>query len=181
MKTIQMLLLLSGIMFIASCAVKVKTVSDQRASFDQYEKFCWFTGCEFTIDGPDYIKKDSATVESFKQAITDELKRKGYVYDENNPDFLLYMQILVKEEETMISTPYDEDNWVLEAFDQLEGQPYVYLKGSMIIDIADAEESAMVWRSNAVRYMDLNPDMTEGNIKKGVKQALRKFPNKSTR
>lgn len=178
MKYLGLWFLVGTMWFLSGCAVKVKTFYDKTASFDQYNNFCWFTGCEFAIDGPDYIKKDSASVEIFKQAITDELLRKGFTYDENNPDFLVYMRILVEEEETIISSPYGEEDWVIHAIEQFEGQPYVYLKGSIVIDIADAEESTMVWRSDAVRYIDLNPDVTQGNIQKGVRSALKKFPPK---
>ena len=178
MKILKGCFLLVTILLLSSCTIKVKTFYDESAPFDQYEKFCWFTGCEFTIDGPDYIKKDSASVDVFRNAITDELKRKGFIYDENNPDFLVYVQILVEEKETVISSPYDEEDWGVHAVEQFATQPYVYLKGSMVIDIADAEESNMVWRSDAVSYMTLNPDVTESNIAKGVRQALKKFPPK---
>ena len=53
---------------------------------------------------------------------------------------------------------------------------YVYLKGSMIIDIADAASGKMVWRSDAVRYLALNPEIDSKTIAGGVKRALRKFP-----
>lgn len=169
------------ILLLSSCSVKVNTFYDKTAAFENYKTFCWLTQCEFTIEGPEYLRKDSATVEVFKNAIVDELERKGFTYDENNPDFLLYMHIVIEEQEGINTSPYvsgDPDHWqgafpVEEAFID---QTYIYLKGSMIIDIADAKESIMVWRSDVVRYMDINPDITESELKRGVKQALKKFP-----
>jgi len=51
-----------------------------------------------------------------------------------------------------------------------------YLKGSLIVDIADANESMMVWRSDAVEYLDISTDITNGRIKWAVKKTLKKFP-----
>ena len=55
-------------------------------------------------------------------------------------------------------------------------QTYVYLRGSLIIDIADANESKMVWRSDAVEYLDISTDITNSRLKRAVKKTLKKFP-----
>jgi hypothetical protein len=162
------------------CATKVNTFYDPSAPYDEYQTFCWFDNCQFTIDGPVYVRRDSATVEAFKNAIVDELEQKGYRYDQNNPDFLLYMHIVVEEQETKISSAYetgDSEDWqgAFPIMDWMD-QTYVYLKGSIIIDIADANESKMVWRSDVVEYLDVVYDIGDSRLKKGVKKALKKFP-----
>ncbi len=164
---------------LLSCAVKVNTLYDETADYSDYKTFCWFENCEFTIDGPVYLKNDSLTVEVFKTAIVQELERKGYEYDNNNPDFLLHLHIVVEEKEGLMSSPYGYEEYdKQDAFplDLWDDQPYVYLEGSVIIDIADAEESKMVWRSDVVEYMEITTDVTEGRLKKGIRKALRKFP-----
>jgi hypothetical protein len=171
---------LASLILLANCAVKVNTQYDHNAPFDQYQTFCWFENCEFTIDGPVYLKKDSATIQSFQSAIVNELERKGYVYDQNNPDFLLHMHIVVEEQEGVMSSPYidgDQSGWEgAFPFEAWENQTYTYLKGSLLIDIADANESKMVWRSDAVEYLDITTDISETQLRKGVRKALKKFP-----
>lgn len=165
--------------FLCSCAVKVNTFYDHTAPFAQYETFCWFTGCQFTIEGPDYLQKDSAAVESFKQAIVKELNGKGYRYDDQQPDFLVYLQIVVEEKQTTIASPINTDDsysWGRTYSEDFVEETYVYLKGSMILDIADASNSKMVWRSDAVRYLALNPEIDQKAITTGVKRALKNFP-----
>ena len=180
MKANTIKLLVVSMMLLTSCAaVKVETLYDQETSFDDYKTFCWFTGCEFKIDGPDYIKKDSATVALFQNAIVNELTKKGFIQDEDNPDFLIYMLIVVEEREGQLwSATESFDTFGDGAFPPgiFMDQTYHYLKGSMIIDIADAATSRMVWRSDAVRYMDINPDLDEKEIQRGVAKALKKFP-----
>jgi hypothetical protein len=46
----------------------------------------------------------------------------------------------------------------------------------LIIDIADAIESKMVWRSDAVEYLDISTDIANSRIKRAVKKTLKKFP-----
>ena len=168
------------IFLFSSCAVKVNTVYDHTASFEDYRTFCWFENCEFTIDGPVYLKKDSATVETFKQAIVEELERKGYVYDQDNPDFLLHMNIVVEEQQGVMTTPYsagERDDWQGSfPFEIWDNQPYTYLRGSLIIDIADANDGKMVWRSDAVEYLDITADISDSRLRRGVKKVLRDFP-----
>ena len=160
--------------------MKVNTAYDASAPFESYERFCWFDNCQFTIDAPEYIKTDSATVEIYKDAIVQELEDKGYIYDANNPDFLLYMHIVVEEKQTLLASPYtqgDPEDWQ-GAFPIGNGpsKTYIYLKGSLVIDIADATESRMVWRSDVVEYLDLVTDVTESRLRKGIKKALKEFP-----
>ena len=168
------------LLMISGCSLRVNTSYDASAPYESYERFCWFDNCEFTIDAPEYIKTDSATVEIYKNAIVEELEAKGYTYDANNPDFLLYMHIVMEEQQTQLHSPYaqgDPDDWQ-GAFPIGEGTSttYVYLKGSLVIDIADAEESRMVWRSDVVEYLDLVTDVTSSQLRKGVRKALKKFP-----
>jgi hypothetical protein len=168
------------IFLFSSCAVKVSTVYDHTASFEDYRTFCWFENCEFTIDGPVYLKRDSASVEAFKQAIVEELERKGYVYDQDNPDFLLHMHVVVEEQQGVLASPYnsgDGTGWQgAFPFEAWEPQSYVYLKGSLIIDIADANDGKMVWRSDAVEYLDITSDISNSRLKRGIKKVLKDFP-----
>lgn len=164
---------------LVSCAVKVNTYYDKTAKYSSYQTFCWFENCEFTVDGPVYLKNDSLTVEVFKAAIIEELEQKGYKYDNNNPDFLLHLHVVVEEKEGLMNSPYSLDEYDPQDAFPLglwDDQPYTYLKGSVIIDIADAAESRMIWRSDVVEYMDITTDLTDSRLRRGIKKALGKFP-----
>lgn len=172
-------LLIGATSLMVGCAVKVNTYYDESADYSSYNTFCWFENCEFTVDGPVYLKNDSLTVEVFKTAIVQELEQKGYVYDNNNPDFLLHLHIVVEEKVGLMSSPYSLDEYDPQDAFPLglwDDQPYTYLKGSIIIDIADAEESKMVWRSDVAEYMDITTDLTDSRLKRGIRKALSKFP-----
>ena len=174
-KKSKALLLFFLIVFLfAGCRMEVKETYDHNVDFSKYKTFCWMTGCEFKFNGPKYLD-DSLLRESLKTALVEELGRKGLKEDTNNPDLLVGFTITVKDEQAVIYHRA-EDSPVY--YQPLESDREVinYLKGTVIIGMADKKESKMVWQSVAVSYMELNPDFSEKNIHKGIKLVLRNFP-----
>jgi hypothetical protein len=45
--------------------------------------------------------------------------------------------------------------------------------------MADKAESRMVWQSHAISYMESHPDLSEKNIRRGIKLVLKNFPPES--
>lgn len=162
--------------FLAGCAVQVKTLQDSNVDFSNYETFCWLEGCKFSITGPSYIN-DSLLQEKLKTAITEELLEKGLRQDKNNPDLLIDFHILMQHETiTIYHENIESDGF--EFYSEKDTEYLDFLKGTLVIDIVDKSKSKMVWRSAAVRYMDINPELTLKNIKKGIVQALKDYPPK---
>ena len=159
---------------LGSCAVKVNTMQDNSVDFSQYKTFCWLQGCEFTYTGPSYLD-DSLLQETIKGAIIAELAEKGIVRDENNPDLLIDFHITVENESSVIYHHIDE-SYDYQPLPEIDDEIIHYLKGTMIIDIVDRAQSKMVWRSESINYMDLHPELSEKNIRKGIALTLKKFP-----
>ncbi len=170
-KRIFVLLVLSFV--AASCAVNVKTVYDHQVDFSKYKTFCWMTGCEFKFDGPTYLN-DSLLRESLKTSIIEELETKGLKQDINNPDLLVGFTITVQDEKAIIYHPSTEQPFY-RPLDN-DRREVTYLKGTLVVGMADAKESRIVWESFAVSYMELQPDFTEPRIHKGIRLVLREYP-----
>ncbi|WP_339789540.1 DUF4136 domain-containing protein [uncultured Imperialibacter sp.] len=157
------------------CATRVSTSFDRQADFNRYKTFCWLQGCEFTFTGPGYMN-DSAVVSNLKNAIIKEMEEKGFVYDAENPDLLLDFHVTVENRQTNVYR-FEEDRFLqLDPVDQSD--VYYFLEGTLIMDIADRETGQMIWRSSASRYLELNPEMTEKNLRRGIGIVLKKFPPK---
>lgn len=133
------------------------------------------SGCEFTIAGPSYLN-DSLLRENIKKAIISELNQKGITLDSNHPDLLVNFSITVKNEQAIVYHREDETPF-FRAF-ETNTEIINYLEGTMVIGIVDKKESKVVWESFASRYMELNPDLSEENIAKGIHLVLKKFPPK---
>lgn len=137
------------------------------------------SGCEFKFMGPAYLN-DSLIRENLKVAIVDELKAKGLTEDSNNPDLLVGFTITVKDEQAIVYHPAEDTPIYIKPLDT-EKEVINYLRGSLIIGMADRKESRMVWQSHAMGYMETNPDLTEKNIRKGIKTVMKNYPPKSER
>lgn len=154
--------------------MNVNTNYDQSVDFMKYKSFCWMSGCEFDFKGPQYLN-DSLLRENLKNAIVKELESKGLREDNNNPDLLVGFTITVKDEQAIIYHWLDDTPVYYQPLHD-EREVINYLKGSLIIGMADKTESRIVWQSEAVGYMELNPDLSEKNIRKGIKLVLKDFP-----
>lgn len=172
---IRIFLVLAIITTAISCNVKVHSSYDQRVDFTKYKSFCWLNGCDFTYTGPTYLN-DSLLREKIKNAIIAELEEKSLKHDENNPDLLIDFHISVENESSVVYHHRDDEQNYFQPFPEQE--VINYLKGTIVIDMVDKSESRMVWRSESIGYMDVHPDLTEKNIRKGIATTLKKFPPK---
>jgi hypothetical protein len=160
---------------ITACSISVKTSYDTKADFRKYKTFCWMQGCDFKFSGPDYLK-DSMISERIKKAITEELVQKGISQNTENPDLLVAFNVTIKDGETIIYHQSEERPDISPLAEHIHAIPY--LKGTLVIGIADKSQSKLVWESVAVSYMDINPDLSEKNFRKGIRAVLKKFPPK---
>lgn len=159
---------------VAGCAVKVSNSYNRNADFSRYQTFCWLQGCEFTFTGPAYLD-DSLIIGSLQQTIRAEMKKKGFVYNDEQPDLLLDFHVTVENRQTRVYR-FEEDERLLIPDPMTDMDVYYYLEGTIIIDMVDRETGQMVWRSQASRYLELNPDLTEENLRKGIGIILKGFP-----
>ncbi len=169
-------LVLISLAFVG-CSVQTKETYDPQADFSSYKTFCWMSGCEFKFNGPEYLN-DSLLRENLKVSIIKELEAKGIKQDVNNPDLLVGFTITVKDEQAIVYHRAEDTPVYIKPLES-EKEVINYLKGSLIIGMADAKNSKMVWQSQAVSYMELNPEFTEKNIRKGIKYVLRNYPPKT--
>lgn len=164
-----------SLIVLAGCNVKVHSSFDRTQDFSEYKTFCWLNGCEFTYSGPTYLN-DSLLREKIKSSIISELNRKGFTQNNDHPDLLIDFHISVKNESSIIYHHDDDNNNIYKPFP--DEQVINYLKGTIVIDMVDKSAGKMVWRSEAIGYMDVHPDLSEKNIRKGIAIALKKFPPK---
>jgi hypothetical protein len=171
------LVILACLIITSACSVQVKTSYDHEVDFSQYKTFCWMTGCEFNFTGPAYLN-DPVLREHLKVAIVDELKKKGLREDTHDPDLLVGFTITVEDEQAVIYHRTEDSPVHFQPLLAENREVVNYLKGTLIIGMADKRRSQIVWESVAVSYMELNPDFSERNIRKGIKAVLKGYPPK---
>ncbi len=172
----RVVLILFCLAVVTGCSVTVKETFDKQTDFSQYKTYCWMAGCDFNFTGPSYLN-DSTAKENIRKAIEAEMKAKGLTLSTDNPDLLVGFTITVKDEQAIVYHRAEDTPIFIKPLD-LDKEVINYLKGSLIIGMADARESRMVWQSHVSAYMELKPDLSEANIRKGIKQALKNYPPK---
>ena len=171
MRKIGLLLLL---VITTSCLVQVKTYQKPDTNFNDYQTWSWLKGNEITYQGQAEYNDPRVTDEIVK-AITANMNRKGYRESNNSPDLVVNYHLVVEQgSREIIESVYEldyesfplEDNWMNETYPE-----YIeYLKGSFVIDVIDRGSSELIWRSNAIRYADLNSEFNKDRVWKGGKE-----------
>lgn len=173
MKALSKLVLIILGLLVSCAPVRTRTNYDQKIDFSKYQSFCWLRGCEFVYEGPEHYR-DSVALNNIRDQIIVELKSKGLVQDQDNPDLLIDFHVIIEEQTAMIARhpEYRED---YEQYDPV-WEEYQYLRGTLIIDMVDNSQSRMIWRSHSVGFLETFPQIGMKQIEKSVKEALKDFP-----
>jgi len=166
-------LVLVAAIVLAGCATHIKTIRDKSVDFSNYHTFCWMNGCDFAMTTPDHVV-DPSLRENIRKAIVKELHDKGITEDSNNPDLLIGFTIAIKDEKAIVYHREGDAPFYI----PMEANEEVinYQKGTLVIGIADKKTSKLIWESQASRYMDVVPDLSEKNVAKGIHRIMKKFP-----
>jgi hypothetical protein len=175
MKSIFYLILLVGALF-SGCAIETKVVYDKEANFGAYKTFCWMEGCDVSGPGSVFIS-DTLIQTRLKRAVLNELNKKNLVNSSVEPDLLVAVSVILKDQSALPYLRADDVPFFWPA--DVDMQEKDYVKGTVVIAMADRRTGRMVWECIGVRYMELYPNLSERNFRKAVRILMKKFPPKS--
>ena len=158
------------------CAVQVKTYQNPKTDFTSYSSWCWMQGCEVKYQGPEYYN-DERAINEISNAIAWNMHDKGYLQSDEQSDLVINFYVIMKEDSMEVGSAYStnfEDEWLSALYPEYEQ----FLKGSLVIDVIDRKSSELVWTSNAIKYLEVNPTFDKESIWDGVGKAMKKFPAK---
>ncbi len=172
-------LFLGSILLISGCAVQVKTHQKTNTDFSSFHTWCWLQGCEVKYHGPNFFYNKSATSE-IANAIAVNMTEKGYIQDDQKPDLVLNFYVKVEKD----SSEAFYENVDLNQREHIWAPTFYhehtqFMKGSLIIDVIRKKDSELVWSSSSLKYLKITPDYNKEAIWKGIKRALKKFPDKN--
>jgi Domain of unknown function (DUF4136) len=171
---------------LAGCATSkplVRSDYDPDIDFSQYHSFGFFD--KLATDE----RYESLTTQYLKEAVTREMKSRGYTYLERAPDLLINFNIKLKEKQVIRTTPYPAGYygyrwgyygaWGGYNYDTYS---YEYTEGTMNIDMVDGNRKQMVWEGVAIgRVRQEDFDNVEKAIGNAVSLIFQKFPFTQTR
>jgi hypothetical protein len=170
-------------LLLTNCiGVKTSSTFDPKATFDGYKTFGWIEGNAQNYEGPKY-GFNSERMETLKGVMQEVLSAKGMVSTQDQPDFLVGFHTILEEKEVFFNkndqmmNPYSRPIAYWDDYESYYNQELRrFLRGTLVIDIIDAQSDAVVWQSIASRYMEQQQNVTKSEMKKAVEKALKKFP-----
>ncbi len=179
-KISQMLLLLTVI--LGCTGARVKTHHDPEFNFRNYHNFAWVEvpkkQFEHITDQRRLLLNIDAHV---REAVTEELGKKGFTLSEESPDFLIAYHTGVQDKLKVQDWgyAYARSSRYWGGRDDIELT--YYRQGTLILDFVDAATKELSWRGVARKTLESGePDeqTVRANLRAAVKRIIEKFPPK---
>lgn len=168
---------------LAGCASSVNVDYDRQADFSRLKTFALLEASQIKTGDP---RLDSPLVEQrIRKAIVAQLRARGFVPDERQPDFLVRYDIRVKQEiegdssgitigfgsfssHSAIGLSYGFPGYEVESYD----------RAVLVIDMLDAASRRLLWRGSYGErlYDGLTPEKMDATINTTVNEILSHFP-----
>ena len=169
----SVLVMLSAVVLLASCAIEVNTVFNPRADFKAYKTYCWMEGCN-VLPAATGTAKDTALNGQLRRNLETELIRKGFVRTNENPDVLIALKVAVKDEQAIIYRREDDLPMLWPADAGVNVMSFA--KGTVVVAMADRKSGTLVWESKALRYMESESDLKPDDLRRLVRRLLMEYP-----
>ena len=171
--------------FVIGCAktIEVNYDYDTGTNFSKYNTYDW-------LPIPDKAKADSLTIKHIKNAVNQELSRKGFSQDTLNPNFLIAVHGGRERKVDVTEWGYayvprgyyrHGAYWATPRSDIQLGREistYEYEIGTLVIDFVDAKTNNLIWRGTGQAMVEpsISPVEREKRINDGIAKILTNFP-----
>jgi hypothetical protein len=182
-KKMKLLPTLFALFILSSCSIQVHTLQKPNVDFQKYTSWCWMNSCDPIYQG-DKAYLDKEVINEIYNAIAVNMYEKGYVQGDDLADLIVVFHLNVEQKEMEViernSLEFDQWNdnnaWIKDEYPEL----VKYLKGNLVIDVIDRRTSEVIWKSSTVGYSNLHQEPSKKEVRKNVKKAMKKLPEKST-
>lgn len=156
----------------------IRTDRDPRADLSAYTTFAFFQ--PLTTDSKGYSTLLSARL---RDATRRELQKRGYSYDESDPDLLVNFNVNIKERQELRAMPrygyYAYRDGLYAAWPEYPYDFYTvtYAEGTVVVDLVDAARKQLVWQGLATgRITDKVIRNPRAAIDQAVAQIFAQYP-----
>jgi hypothetical protein len=179
----KLFLTLSALIILSSCSIQVHSLQKPNVDFQAYTSWCWLNSCDPVYQGNEaYLNKE--VINEIYNSIAANMYEKGYAQGDDQADLLVVFHLNVEQNEMEVAgrdsfefNQWDDNNaWIKDVYPE----KVRYLKGNLVIDVIDRRTSEVIWKSSTVGYSDLHQGPSKKEIRKNVKKAMKKLPEKST-
>lgn len=162
-KDVVALIAVAGVLaFFSAGASEISVDHHAGVDFSRYRTYAWKT--DNPAPNPDTHQRIVTSVDQALQA-------KGLTKVEKDPDLWVGYQVVSKQEATRTDWDYGKFK-----FQGRNVTVQKLVRGTLAVDLVDADFDALVWRGTATEYLTPDAPPAEGVIEKAVSLMFGKFP-----
>lgn len=168
---------------LAACATgpRVSTDADPRTDFSRFQTYAFYDPIAMEQSG-----YTSYLTEQIRDSVRREMDRRGYVFDDTDPDLRVNFQGVIREKTNVYSIPRSDVHY----FYSYRARSYVavpvwyddtevnqYTEGTLTIDLVDADRNHLVWTGSAIgRVVQRSPAERAAEADRAVTAIFEAFP-----
>lgn len=175
------LLIICCIGYLAMACTGVKVINTEQGDNIDFKRYKTFNFYQLNASGDTISKGFEQRIDILKNAISNELNKRGYTLNNTGPDMLVNIGIVVKEEVQTRQTDFRTDapkyigqrnySWKSETVEA--GR---YREGTATIDLVDAAQNKMIWKGAVESIIPEKSSGLEKAAAVGMKKLFDKFP-----
>lgn len=170
-----------AILMLAGCGSGIKIIQQQTAPNVNWQAFKTFGFVEVESSGVTNPPLFEESIKQLKDAVTAQMKAKGYA-PATNPDLLINMGVVLQEEQQTRQTDFrtDRPRYMGQRRYSWKSEEIVvgtYKTGTLDFHLIDAAQKNMVWQATLQGIIPDKAEKIQATILEGVKQLFEKFPN----
>lgn len=166
-------------MAIACSPVKVlNTEQGDNIDFTKYKTYNFY---RLKASGDTVSKLFEGRIDILKNAISNELNKRGYTLATSNPDMLVNIGVVVKDEVQTRQTDFRTDapryigqrnySWKSETIEV--GR---YREGTVTVHLVDAVQNKMIWKGTIEGVIPEKTTAIQKTAEEGIKKLFEKYP-----
>ena len=124
---------------------------------------------------PVKVKTNELVIKHFERAVNRELEAKGFMKNQENPDFLIALHGKKVRKRGIVYEPARRNSFRITNFGN---DVYIYEEGTYTLTIRDAQSKEVIWRGSAKGQLEYHPSAEEQmqRINNTVAKILNNFP-----
>jgi len=165
---------------LAGCSSS-KVLKSEKSDGVDFSKYKTFDFYKVEASGDTNSQKFNESIVKIEDAITIKLQKFGYLLSKTNPDLLINVGVVVREEVQTRQTDYITDapryigqrRYSWKSRDVEVGR---YREGTVTIELVDRLQNKLVWRGIIEDIIPPKDSRLEKAIKKGVEKLFASYP-----
>lgn len=187
-KSFTWVLAVFAAILFAGCAGNAHIEKDKNADFSKYRTYAWVDKTE--AEGVKKNRRNDLTETNVRNAVNEELQKKGWQLSRSKPDVLINYELMVEKNQVQQKDPVYSQSYTRSYFNRYTGRVHTFYypsqfmgydsytttvkEGTVTITMIDSKTDKTVWQGWTTSEVN-GRDITSREIDRNVKTIFKKF------